>query len=193
VADSVRTRNSNRRSPSARSGDSDAGAATGTDAQRSKVYSAEQLVHRIFDRAVDYPTVDLVGSRITLPAERKFASLQSVQAYVDAVLSLGWVLERWPRAVAPVAVRERAGAGSAHYERSGSVIAVPGTSHGDRWALRELVVLHEIAHHLESDDTSPHHGPGYVGRLLDLVDGVIGPEAALLLRVTFAENGVRMS
>ena len=161
------------------------------DAQRSKVYDAEHVVHRIFDRAADFPSVEVAGSFLTLPVERRFASIESIQRYLDQVRSLGWIRDGWPRANLPVVARERAGTSSAHYERAGAMIAVPGAKHGDRWALRELVVLHELAHHLEDDSTEPHHGPRYVSRLLELVGGVIGPEAELILRITFAENGVR--
>ena len=58
------------------------------DSQRSKVYEAEHLVRTMFDRADQrgLRTVDMLGSTLTLPVERKFASLDSVQTYVDAVL-----------------------------------------------------------------------------------------------------------
>ena len=59
------------------------------------------------------------------------------------------------------------------------------------WALRELVVLHELAHHLEPDPYgTPPHGPEYCGRYLDLVDGIVGAEAAFLLRATMLDCGV---
>lgn len=161
------------------------------DFQRSRVYDAEHLVHRIFDRSADYPVVDVVGSRITLPIERKFGSIEAVQRYVDGVLELDWVSRTWSRAAAPVIVRERSGAGQAHYQRVGSVMAVPGHRAGSAWALRELVILHELAHHL-AGDIEIAHGGTFVERLLELVDGVVGPEAALLLRVTMLDVGVEI-
>lgn len=164
---------------------------TTIDSQRSRVYDAEHFVHRVMDRAVDYPIVEVAGSRLTLPVERRFASLDSVAGYVDRVLLLPWIRHRWARASQPVSVRERAGHRSAHYERAGAVIAVPGTSSGDRWALRELVLLHELAHHLADDPALPAHGPAFVGRYLELVGGVIGAELELLLRITLSENGAR--
>ncbi|MBM9468485.1 TIGR04338 family metallohydrolase [Nakamurella leprariae] len=169
------------------------------DGQRSLVYDAEQLVRGAFDRAVDgrsAATVQVAGSTVTLPVERRFASVESVQAYLAAVTALPWIRARWPRAVEPVTVRARAGAGRAHYERAGAVLAVPvgRDADGRPWALRELVVLHELAHHLAADDQlrlAPH-GPAFVGRFLDLVDGVIGPEAAFLLRVTLLQLGAQV-
>jgi putative metallohydrolase (TIGR04338 family) len=158
------------------------------DLQRSKVYEAEALVRRIFDRSVDFPTVDVVGSRLTLPPERKFASLESVQKYVDAVLELDPVRSRWCRASAPVVVRSRAGHSKAHYERLTGVIAVPPHRGATAWALRELVVLHEIAHHLGAHDEVPH-GPEFTGRMVELLDVVVGAEASFLLRVTLLDVG----
>jgi len=146
----------------------------------------------MLDRAARTPVVQVAGSTITLPIERRFATVESVQSYLDAVLGLGWVQARWP-AVGPVLVRRRKGAGRAHYSRdgpAGPTIAVPTHVAGTAWALRELVVLHELAHHL-TDPSLAAHGPEFVGVLLDLVDGVVGPEAALLLRVRFADEGAQ--
>lgn len=165
------------------------------DTQRSRVYEAESLVRRIFDRA-DRGTdrqLELFGSRLTLPVERRFASVESVQDYADRVLALNWVRARWPRAVAPVTVRARAGAAAAHYEPATATLAVPlHTRDGAAWALRELVVLHELAHHLEPEGAEvAAHGPEFVERYLVLVDEIVGGEAAFVLRTTLSENGVR--
>lgn len=164
---------------------------TSVDVQRSRVYDAEALVRRIFDRSADFPIVDVAGSRVTLPVERKFASLDSVQTYVDAVLALNWVRQKWPRATRPIRVRERAGQNQAHYEWAGAVIAVPLHQGGQGWALRELVLLHEIAHHLAGDD-DPAHGPDFTARMLELVGEIVGVEAGFLLRVTLLDSGVRI-
>jgi putative metallohydrolase (TIGR04338 family) len=160
-----------------------------TDTQRVRLYAAEDLVARILDRSVDHPVIEVAGSRLTLPAERRFGDIVAVQRYVDAVLGLDWVRNRWPRAEFPVRVRERRGASRAHYQWLGFVLAVPPPGEGGRWALRELVVLHEIAHHLGPVE-EPAHGPAFAGRLLELVGEIIGPEVALLLRVSFADEGV---
>jgi putative metallohydrolase (TIGR04338 family) len=160
-----------------------------TDRQRSRVYDAEALVRRMFDRSVDYPMVDVAGSHLVLPPERKFASLESVQRYVDAVLALDWVRARWPRALTPVFVRSRAGQSRAHYERLPGIIAVPLHEGGHAWALRELVVLHEVAHHLADDVDETAHGGDFTGRMVELVAGIVGEEAAFLLRVTLLESG----
>ncbi|TQF67098.1 TIGR04338 family metallohydrolase [Rhodococcus spelaei] len=165
------------------------------DAQRSRVYEAESVVRRILDRA-DNGTgrqLELFGSRITLPTERKFASVESVQDYAGRVLALNWVRARWPEAAIPMAVRARAGTTAAHYEPDTATLAIPVHRRGTAWALRELVVLHELAHHLEPAgvDLAPH-GPEFVGRYLTLVEEILGSETAFVLRTTMAENGVRL-
>jgi len=162
------------------------------DFQRSRVYDAEHLVHRIFDRSAQYPVIEVAGSRLTLPVERRFGSIESVQLYVGQVLALAWVRQSWARAAVPVVVRERAGSAQAHYERAGSEMAVPGYRSGSGWALRELVILHELAHHL-APDIEIAHGATFVGRMIALVEEIIGPEAGLLLRVTMQDVGVQVA
>lgn len=164
---------------------------TGRDAQRAQVYAAEQLVRRVFDRAAQSGchTLDLHGSRLTLPIERRFASVESIQAYADAVLALGWLRAEWPRAEVPVFVRPRNGQARAHYERATATIAIPPYEGNRAWAMRELVVLHELAHHLESDPAAPAHGPRFVHRYAQLVTEIVGPEAGLLLRSSMHSEG----
>ncbi|WP_067477105.1 TIGR04338 family metallohydrolase [Nocardia amamiensis] len=165
------------------------------DSQRAKVYDAEQLVRGAFDRADEHGvrTVELYGSHLTLPIERRFASVESVQSYADKVLALNWVRARWERAARPVRVRARSGVTAAHYEAAEAVLAVPLHTGGTAWALRELVILHELAHHLEPAPASvAPHGPEFCDRYIDLVDSIIAPEAALLLRTTMLGCGVRL-
>jgi putative metallohydrolase (TIGR04338 family) len=161
------------------------------DSQRSKVYAAEQFVRTLFDRAAAHGSnsVEFFGTQLTLPPEARFGSLDAVQRYVDDVLALPAVRREWPEA-APLRVRARRAATAAHYEkRDGTgVIAVPDLATAD-WARRELVVLHEIAHHL--CDAQPPHGPQYVTTLCTLAGLVMGPEAGHVLRVVYAKEGVR--
>ncbi|MDJ0411705.1 TIGR04338 family metallohydrolase [Rhodococcoides fascians] len=163
------------------------------DAQRSAVYDAEQMVRIMFDRAEerDNRVVTVLGSQITLPIERKFASLKSVQSYVDAVLALDWIATTWPDAGRTVTVRARSGSGAAHYERDAATIAVPLHQSNRAWALRELVVLHELAHHF-GDEDEQQHGGAFVDRYITLVGDIVGSEAGFVLRAMMAESGVRV-
>lgn len=160
------------------------------DTQRAKVYAAEEFVRTLFDRAGEHGNrvVEFFGTQLTLPPEGRFASTVSVQRYVDDVLGMAVVGERWP-GTGPLRVRARRGATAAHYERGddGAHIAVPEGR--TTWALRELVVLHEIAHHLCR--TEPPHGPEFVATFCDLAGAVMGPEVAHVLQVVYAKEGVR--
>nr|WP_090278099.1 TIGR04338 family metallohydrolase [Mycolicibacterium komanii]CRL73462.1 hypothetical protein CPGR_03251 [Mycolicibacterium komanii] len=163
---------------------------TPRDTQRAKVYAAEEFVRTLFDRAAERGNrvIEFFGTSLTLPPEARFASIESVQRYVDDVLALPTVRQRWPHP-APLGVRSRRGASAAHYEvdETGAVIAVPEVQ--TRWALRELVVLHEMAHHLCG--VAPPHGPQFVATFCELADAVMGPEVAHVLRVVYAKEGVR--
>jgi putative metallohydrolase (TIGR04338 family) len=155
---------------------------TARDTQRARVYAAEQFVRTMFDRAAQHSSraIDFFGAQLTLPPEAKFGSVASVQRYVDEVLArVG---------AAPVTVRARRGAAAAHYELvdGAAVIAVPDGS--GTWALRELVVLHELAHHLSP--VSPPHGPAFVATYCELCETVMGPEVGLVLRIVYAKEGV---
>ncbi|GAY18817.1 TIGR04338 family metallohydrolase [Mycobacterium sp. shizuoka-1] len=164
---------------------------TARDSQRSRVYAAEEFVRTVFDRAAQHSsrTIDFFGTSLTLPPEGRFASMESVQRYVDEVLALPAVTARWP-VTGPLRVRPRRAAGAAHYESADGtgVIAVPDRDSAD-WAMRELVLLHEIAHHLAP--AGPAHGRDFVATFCELVGLVMGPEAGHVLRVVYAKEGVR--
>ncbi|ADG77386.1 TIGR04338 family metallohydrolase OS=Tsukamurella paurometabola (strain ATCC 8368 / DSM / CCUG 35730 / CIP 100753 / JCM 10117 / KCTC 9821 / NBRC 16120 /NCIMB 702349 / NCTC 13040) OX=521096 GN=Tpau_0749 PE=4 SV=1 [Tsukamurella paurometabola] len=155
---------------------------TTRDVQRAVVYRAEELVRGLFDHASGGRTVDVLGVPLTLPPEARFGSTASVQEYVDRVLRPG-----------QVRVRPRAGAGGAHYERGAGrmpTVAVPDGRDG-AWALRELVILHELAHHVvaERDGDAAAHGPAFTAAFIELAARVMGPEAGLALRIVYTESG----
>jgi putative metallohydrolase (TIGR04338 family) len=169
---------------------------TERDSQRSALYAAERLVHNVFERAGSGSNVlSIAGTSVTVPPEARFASVESVRDYVARVLAMKSVVDVFPRARIPVAIRTRRGQRQAHYEydpRGGAgVIAVPVAD--DRWAMRELVVLHELAHHLSPGSAQDKHGPRFAGTLIDLVGLVLGPEAALVYRITLGDSGIQVS
>lgn len=167
-----------------------AGNDSGRDGQRARVYAAEAFVRTLFARAAEHgsPVVEFFGTPLTLPPEARYGSVSAVQRYVDDVLALPAVRQHWP-APGPLRVRARRGATAAHYEyRSGTgVIAVPERSTAD-WAMRELVVLHEVAHHLSR--VQPPHGSEFVATMCTLTGLVMGPELGHVLRVVYAQEGV---
>ena len=162
------------------------------DNQRSRVYAAEQFVRTLFDRAAEHSSraIDFFGDPITLPPEARFGSIESVQRYVDSVLVLPAVTAHWPQS-SSIAIRSRRAATAAHYENHDgtAVIAVPERGAAG-WAMRELVVLHEVAHHLAAG-ACPAHGPHFVTTFCELTAAVMGPEVGHVLRVVYSKEGVR--
>ena len=144
----------------------------------------------LFDRVHEHGngTVEFFGANITLPPEARFASVDSVQRYADDVLAHPSVRKRWP-GVEPLTVRARRGVTAAHYEYDGNVATIAVPERRTTWALRELVVLHEIAHHVCRSE--PAHGPEFVATFCELTDAVMGPEVGHVLRVVYAKEGVQ--
>jgi putative metallohydrolase (TIGR04338 family) len=166
---------------------------TTRDMQVSKVYDAERFVRRILESlaSTDVRTFDFYGSSLLIPAERKFGDIAGVQRYVDAVLALNWVKADYSRAERPISVRARRGSSFAHYEPWGAVIAVPPHVHGISWAMREIVILHEVAHHLTR--SVQVHGAEFTQTMLHLVTELMGPEVGLLLTDSYTRHGVRFT
>ena len=164
----------------------------GRDAQRARVYRAEDAWAARLDAARrGAPLATVGGSAVLLPAERRLGSLEAAAGYCARVLALPEV-----RAVAgdlaPPAMRPRRGLTSAHWEPPGTV-ALPVPPHGEPWALRETVVLHELAHHVgECTGRTRGHRAPWPALLLLLVEAALGPEAALALRVAYGEEGVEV-
>ena len=163
------------------------------DSQRQRVYDAEHQVRRQLElAAAGARTIRVASSTLVLPLEVRFGSLDAAQRYTDAVRGSDTFRARYPQAAtAPLRLRRRRGDRSAHYEAPGA-IALHTPDSGGGWSLREMVLLHEIAHHAVHHDLppGPDHGPGYAGVLVDLVTQAMGPETGLLLTTAFAEHGV---
>jgi putative metallohydrolase (TIGR04338 family) len=162
------------------------------DAQRARVYRAEDAWAARLDAARQGAALATVGgSAVVLPAERRFGSLEAAAAYCARVLALPEVVRLAGRLAAPE-LRPRRGLRAAHWEPPG-VIALPVPRHGEPWALRESVVLHELAHHVGecSGCTAGHRSP-YPALVLLLVQAVLGPEAALALRVHYGQERVEV-
>jgi putative metallohydrolase (TIGR04338 family) len=164
------------------------------DSQRSRVYAAEDAWALRLDAARRGARRAIVGgSALTLPEELRFGTLAAAQRYADHQLDLfrdstgsGLSGPAGPRAV----LRERKGQAAAHYEPPDD-IALPLPALGEPWALRETVLLHELAHHVAfHTHGSADHGPSYTACMLDLVARAMGEEAAFALRVEYGEHRV---
>lgn len=161
------------------------------DGQRARVYRAEDAWAGRLDAArLGAPLARVGGSRLVLPAERRFGALPTAQDYAARVLALPELRAFGPLA-APV-LRTRRGVRAAHWEPPG-VIALPVPEHGEPWALRESVLLHELAHHVgETLGLCHRHQAPFPAVVLVLVDAALGPEAALALRVAYGDERVEV-
>ncbi len=156
------------------------------DVQRSKVYAAEEQFSSLMNRG---GAVEFFGSLLDIPAQKRFASLESIKTYVQVLFT------QIDSHLIPPHVRERRGCSKAHYESENSVIAIPVAGPSARWALREAVILHECAHHLASKFTSvpdAAHGPIFTACMLYLVQVALGDQARLLLSAGYLELGVQV-
>ena len=147
------------------------------DPERARVYGAESalrdLIAEANTRSAGPLAVSVGASTVVLPLEVCFGDIASVQRYCDQVMELNQLATRWP--VRPVTVRKRKGATKAHWETC-DVIAIPDVA----WAMRETVVLHELAHHLTPD--AVNHGRAFQDALLDLYCEAMAPEVAFVAR-----------
>lgn len=153
--------------------------ATARDSQRSAVYAAEAMFRDLLDTQYSIPTVRIAGSTVTVPQERRWATVQDIQAYVS-------------RLAPGVRVLPRQDAGKATYSHYPPTIHIPvhrSAPNQTPWAMRASVLLHEIAHHRSPGH---RHGPTFCAEFLALISQEMGPEAHFLLSVLYLENGVRI-
>ena len=146
------------------------------DAERGRTYDAEFQVREVFSRPGTM--IEIAGTTFLTPEERKFGRVEDIQRYVDAVLA-------HVDHDRPVKVRVRKGIHQAHYEPLNETIAIPEAV----WAMREIVVLHEIAHHL-TKHSAPSHGPAFRTALCDLLERALAPEARFLMQMAFWDHGL---
>jgi putative metallohydrolase (TIGR04338 family) len=162
------------------------------DAQRARVYRAEDAWAARLDAARRGAALATVaGSAVLLPGERRLGSLQAAADYAARVVALPEVVAVFGP-VPPPGLRPRRGVRMAHWEPPGT-IALPVPEHGEPWALRETVLLHELAHHLtETTGRARGHRPPYPAAVLLLARVVLGEEAALVLRIEYGEHDVEV-
>jgi len=145
-----------------------------TDRHRQAVYRAEDQWSALIDRG---GTVDFFGSTLQAPVQLRFGRLEEVTDYVEHACA--------ERGITAPTVRHRKGGTRAHY--SDGIIAIP--SH-EPWAMRESVVLHEVAHHVcVTGVGSTQHDEHFTCAMLSLVRMRLGHEAELLLRTGYTACG----
>lgn len=148
---------------------------TPPDPDRSAVYDAENRLTTWVDRAAP---VRLAGRTWHPEPDPLFATVDEVAEFCrDATATLG---------VPPVSVRARRGATRAEYVDG--VIAVPPLEVGGSWAMRGLVVMHELAHHLAvvaGDEVG--HGPAFRVHLSRVLHDMGYPTNAQLFDLAYRD------
>lgn len=167
-------------------------AAPARDAQRARVYRAEDAWADRLDAARrGAARATVAGSSVLLPAERRLGSLEAAGDYTARVLALPEVVAA-VGVVAPPVLRLRRGVRAAHWEPPGT-IALPVPTHGEPWALRETVLLHELAHHVAgSTGRASGHRPPFPALVLLLAEAALGAEAGFALRVDYGAHAVEV-
>ena len=153
------------------------------------VYGAEFLLRDVLDVASEGDgTYEFRGMHLTMPVEYKFGELDHIQRYVNAVIN-GGILSTGSNHSTVRVVEGSANLRKKAYYRTGrNQIVLPQRDKGS-WAWREVVVLHEIAHHL----TPGHeHDEVFASCLAELLEQQIGPEAGLIYRVTLDRNNIKL-
>ncbi len=156
------------------------------DRDRQRVYDTEGQVRRLFER----PGGALDGQ--PLPLERRFADRIAVGRYCEALVSHPQVRAAVPGLPGVLITTSRAEK-RARYMSGRDEILMPATI---GWADRELVVLHELAHHLVHHSTPgdgeepPAHGQEFRSAYCALVRVAMGPVASDALRRSYRGAGL---
>jgi putative metallohydrolase (TIGR04338 family) len=144
----------------------------------TRVYDAENTLMFLLDNG---GTARVHGSSLTLPVERRFGDLDGVRRYVQEMRRRSW---GYPDIPEPT-IRLRKGHSRAHW--AAGTIALPDGIGHKGWAMREVVVLHEYAHHATwHRHGDAGHGPPFQEVYVELLEHAIGPEAAFIVRAGLA-------
>lgn len=149
--------------------------------ETQRVYEAEWVLRDM----LKLPSVNVCGREVAIPVERNFASIESIQTYVDKVLALNWIRDMYPHAQRPLKVVKKP-KGRNVATCGGGIMYVPINSE-NRWALREQVILHEMAHHLTPGCS---HGGPFRDCLAWLLEEIVAPEVGWLMRTLFWDRGL---
>ena len=140
------------------------------------LYAAEDRVLGMLDRG---GLVDFHGSMLSLDGckVRRFEPQQApiVQGMIDGL----WTAHGGKGSAPLLRISKQAGGGRAWYSRGGHEIVLPL----HRWAMQDLVILHELSHGIANVGHNQRSSHGHTWRrtYAALVSDVIGPEAGLLL------------
>jgi len=140
------------------------------DSQRQKLYDAE--VHA----EVRMETV--IGKEIG-----RLFSLEEIQKFVDKLVASVWFRKRFGQH--SIKVKDKKGCGGASAQICSGIIRFSKDSR------RMMIILHEVAHIAKKLGAGSHHGRFFARTFLELVEHVIGREAAKILKGAFKKGRVK--
>lgn len=166
-----------------------------TDIQKQNVYDAEHAYIIYMDMAADSDSgmvqAKIAGSTMTVSMDRKFSDLEAVQRYVDTLTSSAYVMSKFPSLAGVNIVVDPRLSSRSYYQSIGHKITLAGAKKSGRWAMREFVVLHELAH--AATRNIGGHGPEFVAAFVELVECAISPEVAYALKMSMYEAGCKIA
>lgn len=176
------------------------------DPDRSTTYAAEDMVTAWLD-ATSLETGEVQVSirrdgrhrqaTFSPEVEPRFSRPSEVTVFVEKVLDRLQDLSRQygsgyrGREKKPVRVVAHSGWKKASY--SEGFIFLPARERGGSWALRGLVVLHELAHHLNTGVEGAIidvHGEGFRSTFVRLLEDIGWVQIAAMLREAYAQTGL---
>ena len=124
---------------------------------------------------------------------RMFKDMRGVHKYARRIVKHRWFQKRWPD-IASINPRKIRCDSNAHgWYAGGGVIAIQIPK--AMWAMKEAVVLHEVAHGLTEYEFGVNktawHGREFVKIFTSLVQHYMGTEAARELRSSLKEHHVK--
>lgn len=163
------------------------------DFQRKRLYRAEQAV-REFSVQSDKNEgwIEFMNVEMFLQRELWFRSTDDIEEYLRRVMRTKWYKRVCPKSYVTqqIAVETHGAHFHAHYYYDGTMKFPPWPKPGITNELhRELVVLHELAHHV-TPLRYAGHGAEFSGNFLYIVTNKLGPEYGALLTSAYAAHKV---
>lgn len=177
-----------------------------SDPEQETTYAAEDLVlawldETSFETGEVSVTLTRHGARQTVTfrpeIEPRFGAPAEARDFVDQVLTrLQAQTRRFGsnyrgREARPVKVVRSRKVKQAEYQNG--VMKLPDRNTGGVWALRGMVVLHELAHHLNTGVDGliiDNHGEGFRATFIQVLDDIGWTETAAMLREAYREMGL---
>lgn len=136
------------------------------DSQRQKLYDAESSA-KVWDS-------DLA---------KNFSSIEEIQKFVNKLISSAWFKKRFGQT--SIAVKSKAGFGADACGKTTGLIRF------SLYSRSMLTVLHEVAHIIKKSGAGGSHGRFFARTLLELVEHIVGIEAARMLKKKFKQERVK--